>query len=192
MIWPSFIILMLRIVGTSALWLLNAEVKFIYIYEWPGNLFLKGYSKNFFYPFIWRSKLNNWTFWNIFMQFHSLIPCSLLPLFPGLIVAKFLPGGYLDKKLICFVTLISQVKTLGKTYSILLVTIVNLSSSFLKINVPKHWSWGVIFTAGIKDSWENYIMHDLLFAYFNSYYFIQIEKISCGPDLPMGLIYGPI
>ena len=44
-IWPSFIDIILRILGTSALWFLNAEMKCLFISEYPGALFIKGHPK---------------------------------------------------------------------------------------------------------------------------------------------------
>ena len=46
------------------------------------------------------------------------------------------------------VTTLCQVELIGKTFSLLLANIINLTS-FLK-NTPKNWCWEVLFTTGIK------------------------------------------
>ena len=80
-----------------------------------------------------------------------------------------------------------SVKLVGQTLSLLSVTVVNFSFFFLII--PNHWSWGLLFTAGLNGFLGGlYILHDLLCVYFTSSSFLQRVTISSRTDLLRGLI----
>ena len=100
--------------------------------------------------FIWNSKLKHYPVWYIFMKFHSLITCIILPCFLFYLdcnVAWFLISGYLDNKFF-FVTPLFPVKPICQTCPMLLVTIFNLL--FFFYNIHNHWNWGVLFISKIK------------------------------------------
>ena len=89
-------------------------------------------NKNYYIGFICCGKLNNWPAWHIFIQFRSLIPCSILtfsPFLSSLLCKKdFCLQAICIRSSLFFVTPLFQVKPLVKTCSLLLVTIVNFSS----------------------------------------------------------------
>ena len=134
--------------------------------------------------FIFRGKMNNFSAWHIFMQYHSLIYCSILPLFlffPVWNVARFVDSGYLDKKLIvlCHASLPS------KKYWANVLSVVGKYSQFV-LNISNHyWKLWVLFTAGLT-----WFLGVLYYAF--SYYFLQTANISYGPDLLIGLIFWTI
>ena len=126
--------------------------------------------------FIWCDKLNNWPAWYIFIQWHSIIPCSILPfflLFPVYNVAIFVASVYLDRKFsfLCHASLPSKTAWENALYVVRYYSQFFLPPYFLKIT--NNWSWWVVFTAWIKVFLGGeYITHNLLCEYMNSSLFL--------------------
>ena len=66
-----------------------------------------------------------------------------------------------------------KVKPIGQRWPILLVNIINVIS-FIFYNIPNNWSWGVLFTTGMKvfllvvyNTWFNVSIFEPLFTPFN-------------------------
>ena len=106
--------------------------------------------------FICRGKLNNWTVWYIYLQYHSIIPCSILPFFLFFTVYNVeicVSSSYLDNNftVLCHAYLTSKTY-LGKCALCCwwLKSIFPTSVFEFLINIPNNWSWGMVFNAGIK------------------------------------------
>ena len=118
--------------------------------------------------------MNNWTVWNIFMSCHSITPFNILLFFMIFFmvcnVSRFFNSGYLNKKFIVF----CHAYLTSKTDLENVLYVVSDYSPFFRLflNIPNHWSLGVLFTAGLKGflggvyySWFLVFIFELIFFY---------------------------